>query len=293
MRCLGTAVLVLALAACGSEGDGDDDDDNNGIPDQYIFGGDRPVEIRFPSSYDHSQSYPLIIVLHGHSAGGLVQLIYSRIDDLVQDPGYLVLAPEGVVASDGHQSWNATDACCHNEDLPDDATYIRGLIDEVSGVYNVDPNRVFLWGHSNGGYMSFRMACDHADVLAGIVSLAGATWLDAGKCSPSEPVSILMIHGTEDDAVLYEGDGFSPGVDQTMTMWADYNGCAATRTTDAQRLDLDNNLSAQDTDVERNDDCPAGIDIELWTIRGGTHLPVLRANFPDLMRGWYAAHPKP
>lgn len=284
-------MLVLVLAACGSEGD---DDDDNGVPDQYMFGGDeRPVEIRFPISYDHAQSYPLIIVLHGHSAGGLVQLIYSRIDELVDDPGVLVLAPEGIVASDGHQSWNATDACCHNEDLPDDAAYIRGLIDEVSAVYNVDPKRVYLWGHSNGGFMSYRMACDHADVVAGIVSLAGATWQDASKCDPSEPVSILQIHGTVDDAVPYEGGGLMPSADATMTMWADYNGCAATRATDSQRLDLEANLSGEDTDVERHDDCPAGIDVQLWTIQDGSHIPLLRANFADLMWSWYEAHPKP
>ena len=81
---------------------------------------------------------------------------------------------------------------------------------KVQARYPVDSRRVFVLGHSNGGYMSHRMACDHADLIAGIVSLAGAAYDDppAGelplpRCRPSEPVAVLEVHGMADGTVRY------------------------------------------------------------------------------------------
>ena len=135
--------------------------------------------------------------------------------------------------------------------------------------------------------MAYRMACDHADAVAAIVSLAGSTWLDPSKCAPTEPVSVLQIHGTDDDAVPYEGRVDYPGAEATLSTWADYNGCAATRTADGT-LDLDSNVAGAETAVERHDACPTGVAVELWTIEGGGHVPALDSNFAGLMWSWYS-----
>jgi polyhydroxybutyrate depolymerase len=279
-----TGALLLALAflgSCGEEGEV--------LPTQTTFGGERPVELLVPPDYDGESARPLVVVLHGHSVTGILQLAYSRLNNLVDDQGAFVMA--------GNNYWNATAACCDFYDSGvDDARYIRGLIDEVSGVYKIDPKRVFLWGHSNGGFMSYRMACDHADVIAGIVSLAGATHLEPADCNPSEPVNILQIHGTQDESVLFEGGGIDdayPGVEATMEQWASNNDCAATRSVDSTRYDLDSSLDGEETRVEHHSDCPPGIAVDLWVIEEGVHIPPLRPNFDDLMWDWMSAHPKP
>ena len=115
----------------------------------------------------------------------------------------------------------------------DDAAYLRRLIETVQARWPVDPRRVYVLGHSNGGYMSHRMACEHADLVAGIVSLAGAAFDDPvnidpalARCKPSEPVHILEIHGEEDGTVLYAGGRpvNTPSARETVAGWAVRNG---------------------------------------------------------------------
>ncbi len=283
---------IALLVACGG-------DDVVDLPDQTTFGGVRPAELLVPAAYD-GEALPFIIVLHGHSATGAVQLGYSRIGRLVDKQAVFVMAPDGLVNDLGNQYWNATDACCDFFDTNvDDSAYIRGLIDEVSSVYNIDPKQIFLWGHSNGGFMSYRMACDHADVIAGIVSLAGATHLDPAACNPSEPVNVLQIHGDQDSTVLFDGGadcvGFDctyPGAPETISQWAIFDGCSDTRTIDSVRLDLLIGIG-EETRIEHQDGCPAGIGVDLWVIEGGNHIPNIRDDFDDRMWEWMSAHPKP
>ena len=79
------------------------------------------------------------------------------------------------------------------------------MIDDISTRYNVDPKRIFIVGHSNGAFMSHRLACDLSDRIAAIASLAGAAWNDASKCNPSSQVSVLDVHGDADTVINYGG----------------------------------------------------------------------------------------
>ncbi len=300
---LASALLLQLAASCGgdSKAAGDAGPIDASAPLQTVFGGERPVELRVPDGYDGSEALPLIVVLHGYGATGLLQYAYSRLGELVNDQNVLVMAPDGLTDPMGNQYWNATAACCDFEPSGvDDASYILGLINEVSRVYEVDPKRVHLWGHSNGGFMAYRMACDHADVIASIVSLAGAMHLDPADCSPSEPVNILQIQGDADATILYEGGMLClsaecryPSTEASVDQWAIANGCASDRTTSPTRVDLDNTVDGDETRIEQQDGCPAGGNVELWVVEGGGHIPVLRSNFDDLNWEWFQANPKP
>src|SRR5262249_16538348 len=157
----------------------------------------------------------------------------------------------------------------------DDVAYLDGLIREISGVYNVDSRRVYLVGHSNGGFMAYRMACDRAQEIAAIVSLAGATWENPAKCAPDRAVSGLQIHADRDQEVL-DGGGRSsdqgiegyPGAMGSIERWASYNRCRPAIPSAGKPLDLDA-LDGAETAVTRIGGCPSGISVELWTIQGG------------------------
>lgn len=79
--------------------------------------------------------------------------------------------------------------------------------------------------------MTNRLACDHADLLASVVNLAGAQWNDVSKCKPTEPVNYLHIHGTKDDTIKYDGGDILgvlyPSAVQSATSWMNFNGCTA------------------------------------------------------------------
>jgi polyhydroxybutyrate depolymerase len=280
------ALLAGLIFACGG--------DPAQEPLETTFGGSRPVELVVPVDYDAASPAPLLIVLHGHSVNGALQLAYSRLGDLADTRGFLVMGPDGLINEEGNHYWNATDACCDFYDSNvDDASYIRGLIDEVSAEYSVDPKRVFLWGHSNGGFMSYRMACDYSERIAGIVSLAGATHFDQSDCGATEPVNILQIHGDLDSTVPFAGDAEFPSVDATLAQWVALNNCSDTRTVLSDRLDLDRAVDGDETRMETHDGCPAGGSVDLWVIEGGEHIPSLLPNFDDLMGDWFSAHAKP
>jgi len=264
---------------------------------KVTFGRDRPVEVVVPSLYDPCAPAGLVLLLHGLGAGGALQSAFFDMPRLADEASMLFLAPDGTPMSDGTPFWNATDACCDFERIgTDDVAYLTWLVAEVSAEYNVDPKRVFLVGHSNGGFMSYRLACERADLFAGVVSLAGATWLDPARCSPSEPVSVLQIHGTLDDTVFYahdeaSGQGF-PGAVETVTQWAAYDGCAGPRGPGGAAVDVDTSVAGNEGVRTRFAECPDGIDVELVTLEAGGHVPAVGQGFRVLVRDFLLGHSK-
>ena len=168
--------------------------------------GDRRFEINVPAGYDGSKPIPLVVVLHGYTGSGSGAKAYFRLEAEARKRGFLTVYPDGIPDSSGNQFWNATDACCQlTATESDDSAFLTRLIDRVEEKYSVDPKRVYFAGHSNGGFMSYRMACEHADRIAAIVSVAGATFADVSACKPSQPVGVLQVHGTSDTVISFTG----------------------------------------------------------------------------------------
>lgn len=269
---------------------------NGGGATGTTVGGNRPVEVIVPSSYDEAVATPLVILLHGYSADGPVQNLYFGFTEMAEERGFLYAYPNGTLDRTGENFWNATPACCNFGNEPvDDSAYLIGLVDEISSKWNVDPKRVYFVGHSNGGFMSHRMACDHADKVAAIVSLAGANFLDPADCTASEPVSVVQIHGTADDTIAYEGGSTLggaattyPSAAESVAAWATVDGCVG-EPVEAGTKDV----STQTTNVLRYEGCAAGTDVELWTIEGGGHIPAFSFGFGPAVFDFLEAHPKP
>lgn len=263
----------------------------------------RPADVYVPSSYDGQTPVPLIIMLHSYSQTGAEEESYLRVQPLAEARGFLYCYPDSLIDQWGMPFWNATDACCDfGNTRVDDAGYLRALIEEILNRFAVDRKRVFLISHSNGGFMANRMACQSSDLIAGIASLAGMTFLNPGLCAPSEPVNILHIHGTADEIVNYWGGagvGFPanlapfPGALKQVQLWASYNGAAEPVADGAPSLDLIAGVPGLDTVVTRYTRAPKGGAVELWTVEGGTHDPNLSAQFSAKVVDWLLAHPKP
>jgi len=258
--------------------------------------GEIPVTV--PDGYQEDMPTPLIVVLHGYTGDSVRTARYMGLLNAVDDYDFLLVAPNGRREPEGNQNsyWNASTACCnfYGEET-DDVGYIMSIIEEMKARYNVDPLRVYLVGHSNGGFMSYRMAYEHPQTIAAIASLAGAN--DAGRTDPpAAPVHVLQIHGTADAVIEYGGgeidDNRYTSALNSVRRWAGFNGCESGGRAREQR-DLDASLPGYETGVYRfSIGCRAGGSAELWTISSGAHSPVLSDTYGEQLVEWLYAHPK-
>jgi len=272
-----------------------------GLPafaDIVIDLGRGPVTVYVPSSYDPEVPAPLVVLLHGYSGNGDWQESYFQLLPLAEQYGFLYMHPDGTVDQAGNRFWNATDACCdfYGSQI-DDSAYLLELVDEVKAQLNVDPGQVYFAGHSNGGFMSYRMACDHSRTIAAIASLAGATFDDPSDCSPDSAVHVLQIHGTADSVILYDGGSIGgstyPGAVGTVEQWALFGGCAIDGVPMPPPLDLDESIPGAETDVHVYDiGCATDGSAELWSVNGGSHVPPLTDEFGQLVIEFLLSHPK-
>ena len=141
-----------------------------------LYPGDRPFTLNVPTTYQSGTPAPLLIALHGYTAESPYAESYFALGKVADEKGILTVYPSGTKDTNGYLFWNATPACCNfDSSAVDDEAYLNSIIDSVSKDYSVDPARVFIVGHSNGGFMAHRMAWNQSDRIAAIVSLAGAT----------------------------------------------------------------------------------------------------------------------
>ncbi len=260
---------------------------------------ERPAMVEIPSDYNPSTSYPLVVVLHGAGVTGRIQAGFWRMFDVIDEKQFVMVYPDGI-----NNVWNATEACCDPTGEVDDVGYITGLIEEAQEVYNIDADRVYLMGHSNGGFMSFRMACERSDLITAIVSLAGSTFDDPDDCQPATPpVSVLVVHGLEDQTIPYEGSmagAFSfPGAVETVERFAVRAGCSVDDTASLDNIDLTDDYDGAETErVAYAMGCNEGLDAELWTLVQETcatsgcnaHIPVFTEVWADMTTDWLFRH---
>jgi len=262
---------------------------------QTIQVGNRPFTLRVPATYQAGTAAPLLVLLHGYTSSGFGQEAYLRIGPEAEKRGVLYATPDGTTDARGMRFWNATDACCNLYGATvDDSAYLTDLIKMISTQYTVDPRRVYLVGHSNGAFMSFRMACDHADIITAIAALNGAMWNDLTKCNPSQPVSVLNIRGTGDSTILFGGGAIAghayPSTETTVADWVGLDGCGDALTTSAPPLDLDASLPGAETTVSRYGGCRGGSAVDLWTMKDGMHVPAIGPAFVPAVLDFLLAH---
>lgn len=293
--------MLLILAACGSDGGGGPapEPDAAAIQDagptvDAFDSTGRPYELVVPSGYVAGTPAPLVVLLHGYGADAARQEMYFRFGPVAEAEGALYAKPQGTIDGLGNRFWAATDACCGTG--VDDVRYLRAVLDDIAARYTVDARRIYLLGHSNGGFMAHRLACELSDRIAAIVSLAGAVWNDPAACPATSGVAVAQVHGTLDTIVQYGGGignsgGMYPSAPTTLATWQGKNGCTGDQPGAA--LDLVTNLAGAETSVTRSIGCRPGGAAELWTITGGAHVPLLRAAWAAEVWSFFAAHPKP
>ena len=237
----------------------------------------RKAILEMPGGHNISYKLPLVVALHGYIESGEFVSSYFDLIDSVHENGHLLLRPEGKISITGQRYWNATDACCNtwNEDV-DDVSWLTVLINEAITYYGADPEGVVIIGHSNGGFMAHRMACERGYMIRSAISFAGATYYDFSDCQNTGTPNILQIHGTSDSIILYEGGSILgnsyPSANQTVYSWANRSGCDQSYTL-VQELDLISPSGYNDTTEFEHLNCAVGNRVSLWQIPNSGHFP--------------------
>jgi polyhydroxybutyrate depolymerase len=246
--------------------------------------GDRPFTVYVPGSYQPGTPAPLLIGLHGYAGSGSTFATYLAIAPEADKRGILYATPDGTTDTRGEGFWNATDACCNFYGATvDDAGYLTDVIRTVSARYTVDPKRVYLIGLSNGAFMSYRMACDHAELIAAVAALNGAMWSDPSNCRPSQPVSVLSIRGTADTVIRNEGGSIAghtyPSTEATINDWVALDGCSSPSTLNDTPVDMDSDVAGAETFITTYSGCRQNSSVQSWTLHDGQHVPHVTEHF--------------
>lgn len=178
-----------------------------------------------PKDYVDDEEFPLIIYLHSYGWTAQQGMDYTLIHQAAATFGFLVVYPSA--------SYNWNSGIGENPGWPtpnvNDVEFINTLIDALSDNYNIDLERVYAAGYSNGGFMAYKLACQLSERIAAIASVGGLLSENTlAECNPSRPVPILHIHGTNDPWVPMEGGKGWQSVEQTLGYWIEFNRCENT-----------------------------------------------------------------
>jgi polyhydroxybutyrate depolymerase len=185
---------------------------------------DREFILYVPRRYEEGHAVPLLINLHGYTSNAEEQMWYGDFRCIADDENFLIVHPEGTVY-DGKTHWN-TGGWTPNSTV-DDLCFIDALIEYLKQQYKIDPKRIYAAGMSNGGEMSYHLACQLSDKIAAIASVAGSMTPETfGGCAPTHPMPVMHLHGTKDSVVPYEGDKTATPIMKVLEYWANHNQCA-------------------------------------------------------------------
>jgi polyhydroxybutyrate depolymerase len=174
-------------------------------------GVNRTYELHIPPGYDGSKRMPLVFDVHGLGSWGKEQMDRSKWDDMADKEGFILIDPNGI-----NNGWSASG----NEN---DVTFFRDMVKKSTAELCIDSKRIYVSGHSFGGAMTFRLACEAADIFAAAAPVCG--WTAVSSCKPSRPIAMLPIRATGDGTVPYNGRAGVSSAAEDVKSWMGYDMC--------------------------------------------------------------------
>lgn len=232
-------IPLLFLSACKK---------NPSEGNQYRFnqqivvdGLERTYLLNLPPNYYDASDFSLVIALHGGGGSGAQFESSSLLTDKANAAKFIVVYPDGVKSNLGVRTWNAGNCCAFARDHNiNDVEFISRLIDYLVAHYKINPKKVYATGHSNGGMLTYRLACELSGKIAAFAPNA-ATMVLTEPCNAARAVPILHMHSALDENVPYTGGvgvgpsgNYNPPVDSVLNIFQQKDQCA-----DAARVMVD------------------------------------------------------
>lgn len=223
----------------------------------------RRYRLNIPSTYISGVEAPLLIGFHGIGGSANSFREISKFDIYSEERGMITAYPEGYGPEYGVEaSWNGG-LCCGLAKLNDldDTTLVSSIIDSIEKKYTIDKSRIWAVGFSNGGMLSYRLACELSDKITAIGVGAGS--LMNKTCDTQKPVSIIHLHGGSDPDILFNGSGFynTRDVVSNITTVNSRFGCT----------EVSNSLTKVEGQTDWKWSCPDGIDVQVIKYDGQGH----------------------
>lgn len=282
--------------------------------DRHITAGgrERGYRLHLPPMVGGDAPRPLVLVFHGGGGDPASAERLTRFSELADRAGFVVVYPEGV-----GKNWNDGREHAYAgafRDAVDDVAFVSALLDALTGELALDPRRIYATGISNGAVFVNHLAARLSPRLAAIAPVAGsiAVPFDA-RFAPAQAVSVLMINGTDDPLMPYQGGGVARGrrgevigAEAAIQKWVSANGCSGVPRT-AQLPDTDAADGCRGFSVEWTA-CRDNTAVALYRLEGGGHTwPGGPQYLPDFIIGktcndfdataeiwkFFAAHPRP
>lgn len=225
----------------------------------------REYRLYVPASYSPSKPAPLVLNLHGYTSNNQQQELYGDFRSIADTAGFLIVHPNGTFDNSGNRYWNVGFA----PSPIDDVGFLLALIDSLSGAYNINQNRIYSTGMSNGGFMSYKLACETTR-FAAIASVTGSITPAAfAQCAPTKPTPVMEIHGTADGTVPYTGTTTTLAIDSVVKYWVNFNHCDASPiTTNVPNTNTTDGATATHYVYKNGDN---GVTVEHYKVIGGGH----------------------
>ncbi|MBI5752572.1 MAG: prolyl oligopeptidase family serine peptidase [Hydrogenophilales bacterium] len=250
-------------------------------PGDYTFsivhdGLTRMYLVHVPQKYRAATPAPVVLAFHG--GGGDMNYMatdkYYGLISKAEAEGFVVAFPSGFskLKSGKFATWNAGTCCAGARDQEvDDVGFVRKIVGNVTSQINIDRKQIYATGMSNGGMMSYRLACEMADTFKAIAAVAGTD--NTTSCTPKAPISILHIHAKNDDHLLYNGGAGKTFRDQskvsdfisvpaTLAKWVKQNSCNPT----PQRV-----LETPGAYCDKYSQCQGNVAVQLCVTETGGH----------------------
>jgi len=200
-----------------------------------VGGYKRIYSIYTPKSYTGNETLPLVIYFHSYDWSPKQDMKYTMLNQVADSNNFIIVYPSAV------GNWNSgigEITTIQTRDV-NEVEFIDALIDHLGGIYNIDLDRVYATGYSNGGFMAYKLACQLSHRIAAIASVGGVISTNTlADCNPIRPMPVLQIHGTDDPNVPINGMTGWQSVEETLNFWIQNNNCLDTNTITLDDIDL-------------------------------------------------------
>ena len=241
---------------------------------------------------------PLVVVSHGYTSSAETIMSYSGMNAVADKEKFLVVYPQGTTDIRGNNFFNVG-YDFHKDSNIDDLGFIKALVKKLINEYEVNPDHVFATGMSNGGDLSYLLACEASDIFRAVAPIAGTMMLTTVEdCQPEKPMPIFSVNGNADDITWFNGDlsdeagwGIYLDVPYIIDFWVNLNNLDSYETMELDDINTSDDSNITFTRYRSNDS-----NHEVWFYlvnNGGHNWPVLKTpySFWDSLLGWWYFNP--